>query len=322
MDRPGLIADVNGDGKADIIEISTLGRADVWLSGGSSILDSTFWASGVSQSVKFGDFNGDGKADLLQLPTTPGGVAQVATSNGRADLGFNAFANWGSGFTALDKVGDFNGDGKDDIIQLFDPNQTAYVWLSNGASFDAYTAWGTGVTSNDKVGDFNGDGKDDIIQLSDGTHQAYVWLSNGTSFDPYTVWGGGVTPSDQIGDFNGDGKSDLIQLSSNGNGYVWQSNGTSFDAYQVWGTGILDSAGDDTFVFTGDYGNDIVTDFQPGGGHDVLQLDASVWAGFADVMAHTTDDGNGNAVIAFGGDSITLEHVLRASLSAGDFLFV
>jgi len=81
--------------------------------------------------------------------------------------------------------------------------------------------------------------------------------------------------------------------------------------------------GHDTYVFTGAYGNDIVTDFQPGNGiHDVLQLDASVWAGYGDVIAHTTDDGAGNTTIAFGGNSILLLHVSKSQFAEDDFQFV
>ena len=55
-------------------------------------------------------------------------------------------------------------------------------------------------------------------------------------------------------------------------------------------------------------------------GGDVIQLDVSRFADFADVMAHTTDVG-GNAVISKGGATITLTGVLKAQLSAGDFEF-
>jgi hypothetical protein len=54
----------------------------------------------------------------------------------------------------------------------------------------------------------------------------------------------------------------------------------------------------------------------------MLQLDGSIWAGYDDVIAHTTDDGFGNTRIAFGGNSILLLHVTKAQLVLDDFQFV
>jgi hypothetical protein len=41
--------------------------------------------------------------------------------------------SWGSGFTTSDHIADFNGDGRSNLIQLY--NGTGYVRLSNGAYF-------------------------------------------------------------------------------------------------------------------------------------------------------------------------------------------
>jgi len=180
--------------------------------------------------------------------------------------------------------------------------------VTSTATVQSLHRWGTGFSSNDKIANFNGDGKDDIVQLWDANR-----LSTGTGFTPYTAWGTGVRSSDQIGDFNGDSKADVIEMfEDNGAAYVWLSTGTSFRQYQVWGKGLAvgDSAGDDTYVFTG------------AGVHDVLQLDASIWAGYGDVLNHTTDDGFGNTTIAFGGNSILLLHVTKALLVLDDFQFV
>jgi hypothetical protein len=42
--------------------------------------------------------------------------------------------SWASGVLPTDKIGVFNGDGRDDIIQLY-ASGTAFVWLSNGTRF-------------------------------------------------------------------------------------------------------------------------------------------------------------------------------------------
>ena len=79
-------------------------------------------------------------------------------------------------------AGDFNGDGKADILWQNDSGQAA-IWLMNGTSVlsasnvgaNPGTAWHVKGT-----GDFNGDGKADILWQNDNG-QAAIWLMNGTS---------------------------------------------------------------------------------------------------------------------------------------------
>lgn len=79
-------------------------------------------------------------------------------------------------------------------------------------------------------------------------------------------------------------------------------------------------SGADTFIFANDWGADTIMDFSVSGG-DIMLIDTSVFANFAAVMANTNDNGLGGTVISNGAVSITLNGVLKAQLSAGDFLF-
>ena len=81
-------------------------------------------------------------------------------------------------------AGDFNGDGKADILWQ-NTDGTPAVWLMDGTSlisganvgFNPGPAWQVHDT-----GDFNGDGKADILwQNTDGTPA--VWLMDGTNLD-------------------------------------------------------------------------------------------------------------------------------------------
>ena len=62
-------------------------------------------------------------------------------------------------------MGDFNGDGKSDLVTADGDDDTACVLLGNGnGTFQAKQAFGTGAgCSFVAVGDFNGDGKSDLV---------------------------------------------------------------------------------------------------------------------------------------------------------------
>jgi hypothetical protein len=84
-------------------------------------------------------------------------------------------------------VGDWNGDGKDDLIHLV--ADYANVWLSNGdGTFQLPRFTPSGGNYNTSagiwmVGDWNGDGKDDLVHILPG-NAAYAnnWKSEGSSF--------------------------------------------------------------------------------------------------------------------------------------------
>jgi hypothetical protein len=146
-------------------------------------------------------------------------------------------------------VGDFNGDGKTDLITFARDNPSAfgdvYVSLSLGTSFEAVsTKWhdffAISTAEQVVIGDYNGDGKDDVgTWLSSTSRQFYVALSQGNGMGTAAVWANsiGTNPSDLLfaGDVNGDGKKDLIAFArTEGKVYVAISNGVAFGAPTVW----------------------------------------------------------------------------------------
>src|SRR5207237_506016 len=81
-------ADLNGDGKADLIQYYQ-GHEYVALSTGTDFAGWQQWASGASPTDKLVDVNGDHAADLVQFF---GGREYVALSNGSS--GFGSFSVW------------------------------------------------------------------------------------------------------------------------------------------------------------------------------------------------------------------------------------
>lgn len=241
-----FVTDVNGDGRADIVvhwtENGSAGKRQLLVYRGK--IDGSFY-EGVNtltenlhnQSVYptqyfVGDFNGDGYGDFLahyqddDLKRT--NLLYPGTSSGKFGTPIRTFTK--NRYISDDPVyvGNFNGDGCDDIIVHWvngekQRNLLMYIGNSNGTFSSASTA-----TSNmhDQsvyptklfVGDFNGDGYDDfLVHYQDDdlkrTHLLYPGASSGTFGTPVrTHTTNRYISSDPIyiGDVNGDGCDDVI----------------------------------------------------------------------------------------------------------------
>lgn len=129
--------------------------------------------------------------------------------------------------------GDFNGDGRIDLVHVISSANIARIWYSdaNGlpshtvnAPFSPWSGYAVGSANSYLVGDFNDDGSDDLAHLVSSALN--IWRGNGTS--GFSVTGGwtpfvGFTFSAdrnryKVADFNADGKSDLFYVADGNNG--------------------------------------------------------------------------------------------------------
>jgi hypothetical protein len=240
------VADVNGDGKPDLVvanqclvgyldgycEVQANSSVGVLLGNGDGTFQSpmSYWSGGSSAtSVAVSDVNGDGKPDLLvanqdEFDGSQGGSVSVLLGNG--DGTFQSAPSYSSGalefeIPAAAAVGDFNGDGKQDVVVA---NGGVGVLLGNGdGTFQPALSYGSGGWDDEDysvaVGDVNGDGKLDIVVSNActaypcGNGSAGVLLGNGDgTFQTALTYesGGPDTYSVALADVNGDGKLDLV----------------------------------------------------------------------------------------------------------------
>ncbi|WP_366855650.1 tail fiber protein [Brevundimonas sp.] len=188
---------------------------------------------------------------------------------------------------------------------------------------------GNGVANRLAGGDgddvLNGRGGADILSGGSGTDTAtYV---NSAAGVVARLDGGASTGGEAEGDtfssienLTGSAYDDLLIGSSGANSLV---GGGGSDRL-VGGGGddtLTGGGGADRFDFrSAGGGQDIIADFAAGGSlSDVIWLSSAVFTDYADVLAHTTDDGLGNTVISKGGVHITLTGVLKAQLRSNDF---
>jgi len=278
-------SDFNGNGCSDILWRNDNGLIGDWLSTstGSFTDNSATFLSAVPTSwhvADTGDFNGDGRSDILWrndnglvgdwLGTVNGGF----TDNSGASL--NAVpTSW-----HVVGTGDFNADGRDDILWRND-NGLVGDWLgtANGGFVDNSGASLNAVSTDWKVagtGDFNGDGRADILWRNDnGLLVDWLGTANGGFVDNSGASLNTVPMTWHVvgtGDFNGDGRDDILWRNDNGllvnwlavaNGGFADNSGASLNGvptnWHVAGTGDFNGDGRADIMWRND--NGLATDW-------------------------------------------------------------
>ncbi len=109
--------------------------------------------------------------------------------------------------------GDFNGDGKQDLVTADQYTSEVSVLLGNGdGTFQGHVEYAVGAKPVAlAAGDFNGDGKLDLAVVNYNGNTVSILLGNGDgTFQAQKTYATGNGPSGvAVGDFNGDGKLDL-----------------------------------------------------------------------------------------------------------------
>jgi hypothetical protein len=238
-----VAADVNFDGRADLIWQHDDGRISSWLMNGIQMMSGALIGPGSVADTNWKivgtwDPNGDGSTDILWRHQTQGWLSSW-TMNGENLVGGAylspaqvADTNW-----TVVGTGDFNGDGRPDILWQHATEGWVSVWLMNGTTLiDGRLLSASRVAdTNWKIvgsGDFNGDGLADIVWQHQTTGETSVWIMNGTTLVNGTLLSpAGVGDTNwkikAVTDLNGDGQPDLVwQNTATGYLAAWLMNGT------------------------------------------------------------------------------------------------
>ena len=183
--KVGGVGDFDGDGKSDILwRHVTDGRNVIWLMNAGSLISGgqLFTVINNYKILGIADFNGDGKSDILWRHINNGfnGIWLMngfTLQNSKTGIVSVIDTNW-----EIKGVGDFNGDGKSDILWRHTINNSNVMWLMNGTnllgSYAFYSMADTGY-SVAGIGDFNGNGKSDILWRHTTSGRNVIWFMNG-----------------------------------------------------------------------------------------------------------------------------------------------
>jgi FG-GAP-like repeat/Calx-beta domain len=197
--------------------ISSLFLTSGFAASNVSAATSTTYPVGLEpKAVAVADFNNDGKNDLA---TVNRGAHNVSILLGDGAGNFGAATNFSTGDTFSEPfalaVGDFNNDGKIDVV-VSKPNVGSISLLLGDGSGGLGAPANFSVGENPGpfgVGDFNGDNKTDLAIADSGFNNGgvYIMLGTGTgSFGSPAKFTAGSRPRYiAVADFNRDNKSDL-----------------------------------------------------------------------------------------------------------------
>jgi hypothetical protein len=230
------VADLNGDGKPDIITANGASNSVSIFQNQSTIGNISltapinFAVANYASDVAIADLDGDGNPDFAALIMNNGTVSVFRNLGSGGTLTTNSFASQvvfpGGAPDRHICIGDMDGDGKLDIATA--------DWTSDQISVLRNTTSGPGITSssfaptvnfgtggwanNLTLGDLNGDGKLDIVVASQ-LPSLFSVFQNTSAPGSFTTGSlaarvdltSGYNPDGPaIGDLNGDGKPDLV----------------------------------------------------------------------------------------------------------------
>jgi hypothetical protein len=178
------VADVNGDGKMDLISDNHSGILTIMTNRGigTAFLFKSEDVAGVNgnYSVVAADVNNDGKVDLIGANSLTNTLT-VFTNNGAGVFGTNAIYTVGNKPVSV-VAADVNNDGWVDLICANTNDNTLTVLTNNGSGgFVLAATLNTGNLPDSVVAaDVNGDGGMDLICANFGDDTLTVWTNTPT----------------------------------------------------------------------------------------------------------------------------------------------
>jgi hypothetical protein len=331
--EPVVTADLNGDGKQDIVVLNQglfpdrTSSVSVLLGNGDGSFQpaiTTNLLAGAT-SVAVGDFNGDGQLDLA-ITSGLDNAVEVLRGNGDGTFQDNPLVlpvGTQQNFLPSQQsvaVGDFLHNGKLDLAVVNPGSNTVSVLLGNGdGTFQARVDYAVGALPLSVAAVDLGNGQIDLVVANHDSSNVSVLVGNGDgTFQPaqnidvktqaFGLDSHPITLS--VGDFNGDGKPDLLLsqfvgfdagesfvtvLPGNGDG-TFQAPITRDEGFGLFGLAVGDFNGDGKLDFAAAGPNVSAAVVFSGNGDCTFALLGSFPSGGANPFGVATGDFNGDGL--------------------------
>ena len=300
------VADVNGDGKLDLVVANCSGTASSCvgaLPGGVGVLlgngDGTFQPAVLSGSggntpfgVAVGDVNGDGRPDIVAANCPSANCGQ---GSGKVGVLINQTSPW-LVYASLAEQVDYFGEGTADFT-VWRPSTGTWYSIDTSGSKHLSLNWGVS-TDTPVIGDYDGDGKTDIAIWRPSNGVWYIIPSS--TGKSYGVQFGRQGDVPVPGDFDGDGKTDIaVWRPSNGVWYIIPSSTGKSYRVQFGRQGDVPVPGD----YDGDGKTDIAVWRPSNGTWYILQssnnkMISYQWGSSTDKPVPADYDGDGKTDVA------------------------
>jgi hypothetical protein len=175
-----VTADVNGDGRPDILTVNTTSSTIGVLTGngdGSFATSTTFATGSFPKSMDVTDINGDGCLDVVVADFN---ADQISVLLGNGNGTFQAQRTFLAGsYPSAVRAADLNGDGIPDLICAKYANNSIAVLPGNGdGTFAPAQTFATGSLPKwVSVGDLSGDGRCDVISADSASSTLSIFLT-------------------------------------------------------------------------------------------------------------------------------------------------